>query len=105
MRKIFTLVVHNVNSKNSMEGVHLVNKGGKIGKKKKQSNIDQEYEKKLHSFRKKRNMSCLCFDALFSRNKKRGGGGRKVRKREKGKGAPSIRDSVFVFCPPFSQLI
>ena len=61
--------------------------------------------KKLHSFRKKRNMSCLCFDALFNRHKKRGGEGRKVRKREKGKGASAIRDSVFVFHPPFSQLI
>ena len=38
---------------------------------------------------------------------KRGGerGGRKVRKRGKGKRAPAITAGVFVFCPPFSQLI
>ena len=35
----------------------------------------------------------------------RGGRGRKVRKRGKGKGAPAIRAGVFVFRPPFSQLI
>ena len=96
--------MHNVNSKNSMEGVHLVNKGGKIGKKR-NNQTSTKSTKKLHSFRKKRNVSCLCFDALFSRNKKRVGGGRKVQKREKAKGAPAIRDGVFVFHPPFSQLI
>ena len=96
--------MHNVNSKNSMEGVHLVNKGGKIGKKETIKHRPR-VRKKLHSFRKKRNVSCLCFDALFSRNKKRVGGGRKVQKREKAKGAPAIRDGVFVFHPPFSQLI
>jgi len=35
----------------------------------------------------------------------RGGGGRKVRKQGKGKGAPAIRAGVFAFCPPFSELI
>ena len=33
------------------------------------------------------------------------GGGRKARKQGIGKAAPAIRASVFVFNPPFSQLI
>ena len=33
------------------------------------------------------------------------GGGGNARKRGKGKGAPAIRAGVFVFRPPFSQLI
>ena len=33
------------------------------------------------------------------------GGGRKARKRGKGKGAPAIRAGVFVFRPPFSELM
>ena len=36
---------------------------------------------------------------------KRGGGGRKARKPEKGKGALAIRAGIFVFCSPFSELI
>ena len=34
-----------------------------------------------------------------------GGGGRKARNRGKGKGAPAIRAGIFVFLPPFSELI
>ena len=45
MREIFTLVVHNINSENSMQGARLV-KGGEIGKKKRNNQTyDQEYEK------------------------------------------------------------
>ena len=33
------------------------------------------------------------------------GSGRKLPKRGKGKGAPAIRAGVFVFHPPFSELI
>ena len=44
-REIFTLVVHNVNSEYSMQGARLVNKGGKIGKKRNNQISDQEYEK------------------------------------------------------------
>ena len=54
--------VHNANCENSMQGARLVNKGGQ---KKKQSNIWPRVRKKLHSFRKKRNKSCLCFDSSF----------------------------------------
>ena len=48
-----------------MQGLRLVNKGGKIGKKRNKQTSDQEYKKKLHSFRKKRSKSCLCFDTSF----------------------------------------
>ena len=46
-----------------------------------------------------------CFSLRGKRKKGRGGGGRKARKRGKGKRAPAIRAVVFVFRPPFSQLI
>ena len=39
------------------------------------------------------------------RRGEKGGGGRKARKQGIGKAAPAIRASVFVFNPPFSQLI
>ena len=44
MREIFTLVAHNINSENSMQGARLV-KGGEIGKKRNNQTSDQEYEK------------------------------------------------------------
>ena len=44
-RESFTLVVHNVNSENSMQDARLANKGGKIGQKRNNQTSDQEYEK------------------------------------------------------------
>ena len=64
MHEIFTPVVHNVNGENS-KGARLV-KGGEIGKKRNnQTSIRPRVRKKLHSFWKKRNKTCLCFDTPF----------------------------------------
>ena len=46
-----------------MQGARLVNKGGKNQQKQKQTNIRPGARNKLHSSRKKRNKSCLYFDA------------------------------------------
>ena len=62
-REIFTLVVHNVNSENSIQDARLVNKDGKIGKKRNNQTSDQEYEKTC--IVSERNKSCLCFDTSF----------------------------------------
>ena len=48
-----------------MQGARLVNKGGKNQQKQKQTNILPITRKKLHSFQKERNKSCLCFDSSF----------------------------------------
>ena len=45
-----------------MQGTRLVNKGRKNQQKQKQTNTGPRAQKKLHSSRKKRNKSCLCFD-------------------------------------------
>ena len=63
MREIFTLVVQNFNSENSMQGARLVNKGGKIGKKRNNQTSDREYEKSC--IVSERNKSCFCFDISF----------------------------------------
>ena len=64
MHEIFTPVVYNVNCENS-KGARLV-KDGEIGKKRNnQTSIHTRVRKKLHSFWKKRNKTCLCFDTPF----------------------------------------
>ena len=62
LRKIFTPVVHTVNRKTWCRALVWSIKTGKISKNRNKQTSDQEHEKKLHSSRKKRNKSCLCFD-------------------------------------------
>ena len=61
-REIFTPVVHTVNRKTWCGARVWSIKAGKIGKNRNKQTSDQEHEKKLHSSRKKRNKSCLCFE-------------------------------------------
>ena len=68
MREIFTLVVHNINSENSMQGARLA-KGGEIGKKKKQSNIRPRVRKNcIVSERKGIRAVCVLSPHPFSEN-------------------------------------